>query len=163
MRLHGALGIFGCSDTTDTPERHRPQARPQPLAGLSFGDSLQTLAMLLVEGIAEVDAVDEIEATVARATAEQFGVNQIEDDLAKVTGTAHTPTFEHNRGHRAKLIGRVFLDPYEQFAATDMAIFARQLIATEVRHRVVERVEYKVVRMTREPTVLATNDLDLVF
>jgi hypothetical protein len=163
MQLHGALLYFEGSDTTDTLARNNLQALPDRFADLSLSDSLQTLAVLLVESIAEVDAVDEVEAAIARAAAKQFGVDQIEDDLAKVTGTAHTPAIEHNCCHRAKLISRVFLDPYEQLAATDMTILARQLVTAKVRHRVVECVEYKVIHLTREPTVPATNELDLVF
>src|SRR5690606_32155208 len=98
-----------------------------------------------------------------RPTAQQFGVNQIEHDLAKVAGAAHAPAFEHDRRHRAKLVGGVFFDTHQEFAATDMAIFAGQVIATEVRHRVVECIEYKVVRMPREPTVPAAHGLNLVF
>jgi hypothetical protein len=144
---------LGSYDTTNTPS-------PGLLA---VRDALEAFAMLLVEGLTEVDPVDEVEAAIARTTAQELGVDQVEDNLAKVAGGAYTPTLKHDRGHRAKLIGCVFFDPDEQFPTTNVAIFASQLIATEVRHRVVQSVEYKVVRVTREPTVPTTHGLDLVF
>ena len=98
VRLHMALCDLCGGDTTDTPPGGnqptnscnlaaipgsgtiyrgawwrgvRGAGQEVPSAGcLALGDALQALAMLLVERVAEVDAVDEVEAAVARATAE---------------------------------------------------------------------------------------------
>src|SRR5438132_1516069 len=75
---------------------------------------IQNDAVIADEGLVQIVNAGEVRATVFVGLAHEVGLDQVEDDLAKVGGPVDAPHAEDGAGHEAELAQGEVADAVEQ-------------------------------------------------
>src|SRR5690606_3652920 len=82
---------------------------------------IDTPRIIPLEGLLEIEDVDEVLGRVLGPLDEHAAIHEREDQVAEVARRPHTPVLQHRSRHGAEALDREVADPFGQLAPADVA------------------------------------------